>query len=464
VLLLGALLLAPGPAVLAGTPARVASASSSQAGFEPGGAVNGERFSAEAHCAWKGSETEPGWWWQIEFPRTRRVGAILQVQGDHDFVLRNAPSRYVWQTSLDGAAWSNLAETQSDHESRVYRLHRLRTVRQARFLRLRIDAVTGSFPTLREVEVYSRPDASIPFPDWIVVVNTTHDPALPNHGQEFIPVVRSCAGWNHAPAQQVWLDSFNESFLAIEPRPLCAFLSGNFKDWCEVERERWRGVQEVLTRGRLPMWASCGGAQGLAILAETGVDQPWDCPHCRDPQHPRLPIYTHIGHTAQKPCGDYSGCVFERGAFRVRPVTGDAVFRGLPDEFEVMESHCGQIEWAPRGWEVIARGGEGALTRNQCLRVRDRPIYAAQFHVELPGREANGQQIVSNFLWLAKAWGGYAPRRAAKCRAGRRRSRREETLTCGRRRVSLLTSTATWVTERRESRPPGGHAGSRVRS
>ncbi len=403
----------PDAALLRAAPALVASASSFETGFEPGGAVNGERFSADAGCAWKGGAGGAGWWWQVEFPRRRRVGAILQVQGDHDFVLRNAPSRYVWQTSLDGLTWSDLAETQSDHEARAYRLHRLRTVRSAQFLRLWIETVTGSYPTLREIEVYSRPNTSVAFPDWVVVVNTTHDPTLPGHGQEFIPVVRSCPGGEHTPAQQVWLDNFNESFLATEPRPLCAFLSGNFKDWCEVERERWRGVQEVLSWGRLPMWASCGGAQGLAILAETGVDRPWDCPHCRDPLHPRLPIYTHIGHTERKPCGDYSGCVFERGAYRVRPVTADPVFRGLAQEFEVMESHCGQIEWAPRGWEVVARGGDGALTRNQCLRVRDRPIYAAQFHVELPGREANARQIVSNFLRLAKAWDRYHPRRAA---------------------------------------------------
>jgi hypothetical protein len=60
----------------------------------------------------------------------------------------------------------------------------------------------------------------------------------------------------------------DESFVAAEPRPLCAFLSGNFKDWCEVSREPWRGIQEVLKHRNLPMWASCGGAQGLAILED----------------------------------------------------------------------------------------------------------------------------------------------------------------------------------------------------
>ena len=86
-------------------------------------------------------------------------------------------------------------------------------------------------------------------------------PDLPGHGQEFIPLARSCAGWENVQAQQVWLGSFDEMFVGAEPRPLCAFLSGNFKDWCEIAREPWRGTEQVMKRGHLPMWASCGGAQ-----------------------------------------------------------------------------------------------------------------------------------------------------------------------------------------------------------
>ena len=76
-----------------------------------------------------------------------------------------------------------------------------------------------------------------------------------------------------------------------------------------------------------------------------------------------------------------------------------------------MESHCGQIEWAPAGWEIIATGGPGTLTKVQCLKVLDYPIYAAQFHVEMPGTPETSRQIMGNFLRLAKIWGGYIPRR-----------------------------------------------------
>lgn len=380
-------------------------ASSSAAKYGASGASDGDRFSLARDSAWKGEPNAAGWWWQIEFAGPRTIGSILQVAGDHAFVFRNAPRQYTWQRSDDGTNWSNLIAIAN--EQRLFRIHRLARAVSTRFLRLNITAVGGEFPTLREVEFHTDPEAAISFPEWIVVVNSTHDPKLPNHGQEFIPLAKSVAGASELQAQQVWLDVFNEDFLQVEPRPLCAFLSGSFKDWCEVNRETWRGAQEVLRNKNLPMWASCGGAQGLAILAENGVDQPWDCPHCRDSKHPKTPIYTHIGHTVQRPCGDYSGCVFERGPHWVRALTDDPAFRNLPREFQVMESHCGQIEWPPKGWSLIATAGRDTRTKTQCLRVNDRPIYAAQFHIEMEGTPETSKQIMSNFLAEARAWGGY---------------------------------------------------------
>jgi len=93
-------------------------------------------------------------------------------------------------------------------------------------------------------------------------VNTTDKADLPGEGRQFIPLAKSCRGWDKLQAQQIWVGTFDNSFVGAEPRPLCAFLSGNFKDWCEVDRSGWRGVEEVLKARRLPLWASCGGAQG----------------------------------------------------------------------------------------------------------------------------------------------------------------------------------------------------------
>ena len=85
-------------------------------------------------------------------------------------------------------------------------------------------------------------------------------------------------------------------------------------------------------------------------------------------------------------------------------VPDDPAFTGLPPEFTVMESHCGQIEWPPAGWTLVATAGQGSQTRMQCLRVNGRPIYAAQFHIEMTGTPEASRKIMSNFLGLAKKW------------------------------------------------------------
>jgi hypothetical protein len=382
----------------------IITASSLAFGSRAAGAYDRDRFSLSPASAWIGGQSETSWWWQIQFQEPRQVGAILQIVGDHAFVFHHAPQRYLWQASDDGQTWRDLEETAQTHESRCYRVIRLKEVHTVRALRLRIDAAEGGMPVLREVEFFPEVQSRIAFPDWIVAVNTTDDRKLPNHGQDFIPLAQSCDGSAELQAQQVWLGEFDAAFISAEPRPLCAFLSGNFKDWCEVDRQTWRGTAEVLKASTLPMWASCGGAQGLAILAETGVDKPWDCPHCRDPRAPKLPIYTHIGHTGVRPCGDYAACIHERGPHEVVKVADDLVFRGLPAAFQVMESHCGQIEWPPAGWSLIATAGTGTLTKTQCLRRDHFPIYAAQFHIEMSGTPESSRRIMSNFLALAKEW------------------------------------------------------------
>jgi hypothetical protein len=383
-------------------------ASSSQAGSTAAAVIDGDRFSLVS--VWKGEAGQSNWWWEVRFPNSRNIGAILQIQGDHEFVFHDAPETYVWQYTIDDVTWRDLPTTRTERETRLFRIHRLPRSQKARALRLHILTAKGGFPAIREVEFYNSPRAKISFPEWIIAVNTTHDPGLPNHGQEFIPLAKSCAGWESLQAQQIWLDTFQPGFCEIEPRPLCAFLSGNFKDWCEVDRNLWRGTQQLLQGRALPMWASCGGMQGLAIIAERGVDKPWDCPHCRDLQNPKTPIYTHIGHTGQRPCGDYSACQFERGPHSVRQLKPDPAFKGLSDEFQVMESHCGQIEWAPRGWELITGAGNGTVTKTQCLRVKNEPIYAAQFHIEMQGTPESSRKIAANFLELAKKSGGYRSR------------------------------------------------------
>ncbi|MFO1460982.1 MAG: hypothetical protein U1G08_16455 [Verrucomicrobiota bacterium] len=403
--ILGAMIVALGLFRAGAGAEPVTSASGSADGTLPGGAMDGDRFSVEAGHLWRGDAGASHWWWQVDFGSPRAVGTVLQVLGGHEFVLNSGPAASVWQASADGVTWNPLPETAVSRETHLFRIHRLSTAIRTRFLRWVVDDVVGSAPTLREVEVYPETGSPVPFPDWVLAVNVTEDPSLPGHGQEFLPLARSVRP--DLRAQQIWIPDLSPEWIAVEPRPMAAFLSGSFRDWCEVNRDHWKGVERVLRAGRLPMWASCGGAQGLAILAENGTDQPWDCPHCRKADAPRLPIYIHIGHrpgAAILTCGHYDDCVFERGPHRIRPRVADPVFEGLPPEFSVMESHCGQIGWAPNGWDLIAEGGPGTKTRIQCLRLRGHPVYAAQFHIEMDGTPEVSRTLMGNFLRVAKQW------------------------------------------------------------
>ena len=83
-------------------------ASSVQPGFPAQAAVDGDRFAYTHSHAWAGAAREPCWWWQIEFAEPRSVGAILQIVGDHEFVLHNAPKSYAWEISDDGQSWRPL--------------------------------------------------------------------------------------------------------------------------------------------------------------------------------------------------------------------------------------------------------------------------------------------------------------------------------------------------------------------
>ena len=222
-------------------PARAVevSASSTQQGFSPAGAVDDNPFDTEAGHVWKGSADAGSWWWQCRWDEPRDVGAILQVVGDDPVVLQNAPRKYVWQASLDGKTWNSLEGTAVDAERRMFRLHRLKVPRRLQYLRLQIDAVHGTFPALREADVFDDPHVKVEFPDWIAAVATIDRrewDEQKGEGRQFIPLACGCPGWQQLQAEYIWLDSFDDEFVSAEPRPLCGFLSGNFSDFCQKER------------------------------------------------------------------------------------------------------------------------------------------------------------------------------------------------------------------------------------
>jgi hypothetical protein len=315
----------------------------------------------------------------------------------------------MWQLSRDGHTWNDLTETRIENENRAFRVHRLEHAVEARWFRLRIDAATTvtAGPMLREVEFYPETDSPITFPDWVLSVNITDRPASKD-GLGHVEVLRAAVADEVILAQHVDVSCVTPEYVSIEPRPLCMFLSGSYKDWCEVDRGAYRGVEQILAQRLLPIWGSCGGCQLLAILAETGTRQPWDCPHCRNAHEPKLPIYTHI-HCAHPPgaspkCGVYDHCEFERGPHVLQIVHADPVLEGLPatGQFTCQESHCGQVDYLPPGWTLLATHGPGGKTKNQLMKVAGHPIYAAQFHIDLGGDHA--KVLAQNFFGVARRW------------------------------------------------------------
>jgi F5/8 type C domain/Glutamine amidotransferase class-I len=385
---------------------RSAHASSSQDSYLAAGATDGNRFATSAGNLWKGAAGAGHWEWTAEFGEPKQIGSILQVLGDHETFLAAAPLSYVWQTSDDGTTWRDLESTKVSSEHRMFRVLRFDRPVSARYLRLSITKTGGEPPALREVEFYSDPDQAISFPDWVFIVNS-EDAVTPETHKKYLPLARNCPGWGDLVAQSLWHGDFDMAAVTDEPRPMCAFFTGSHRDWCEIDRLSWRGVEAVLKDNTLPMWGACGGGQVFGILAEHGCEQPWDCPKCRDPAHPKSPIYGHIGlidPTKPTPCGIYTNNIYEKGPTPVRRVVDDPAFRGLPDEFELVEYHCGQLEFLPAGWDLIVTKGIGGKTWMQCMRKRGTCIYAVQFHIENQGTPENSRLIMSNYLALVKQW------------------------------------------------------------
>ncbi len=379
------------------TPSRV-TASTTAEGTALWGPLDGDRFGVCDDTLWRGRSGETSWTWEAHFDRPTHIGAILQVVGDDLEKFQNGPTCLVWQATTDGSTWVDLESTRVVREQRMFRIHRPSESQEVTGMRLSISGCEGNAPAIRAVEFYSEPNARIDFPTWIAAVSTVEERDSLNEAASFVRLAHQCPGFEHLAAQTVWMGDVDLDFAHAEPRPLALFLSGNFNDWCQKDRRHWTGLEAILDDSTTPLWGSCGGAQGLAILAETGTAMTWDCPRCRDPENPRLPIYTHIGHTGTSLCGEYHNNIAERGPTSLRIAQPDPVLAGLPEDFRAMESHVGQIAYPPAGWSLLVTEGPGGRTQHQLIRKDDRPIYAAQFHIEMDGTPQTSRAIMANFL------------------------------------------------------------------
>jgi GMP synthase (glutamine-hydrolysing) len=98
-------------------------------------------------------------------------------------------------------------------------------------------------------------------------------------------------------------------------------------------------------------------------------------------------------------CGGRAGPseVPEYGLARIRVVEEDDLFRGLPKELSVWESHNDEVKEA-KDFEVLAVSDNCAI---QAMRHVKKPFYGVQFHPEVNNTE-HGEEILKNFVAVAR--------------------------------------------------------------
>jgi GMP synthase (glutamine-hydrolysing) len=98
-------------------------------------------------------------------------------------------------------------------------------------------------------------------------------------------------------------------------------------------------------------------------------------------------------------CGGRAGPseVPEYGLARIKVVEEDDLFRGLPKELQVWESHNDEVKEA-KDFEILAFSDNCAI---QAMRHVKKPFYGVQFHPEVNNTE-HGEEILKNFVAVAR--------------------------------------------------------------
>ena len=105
-------------------------------------------------------------------------------------------------------------------------------------------------------------------------------------------------------------------------------------------------------------------------------------------------------------CGGKAGPskVPEYGLARLRVMEEDDLFKGLPKEFLVWESHNDEVKEAP-GFRVLARSDNCGVQAAKHLK---KLFYGVQFHPEVNNTE-HGEAILKNFVDVVRKSTHYPP-------------------------------------------------------
>jgi len=90
----------------------------------------------------------------------------------------------------------------------------------------------------------------------------------------------------------------------------------------------------------------------------------------------------------------------EFGKAQIVVTEKDALFEGLPETFEVWESHNDEVAALPPDFVNLAASENCAC---QAMRAVDRPRFGVQFHPEVEDTQ-HGSEIFKNFLKVCEEW------------------------------------------------------------
>lgn len=98
-------------------------------------------------------------------------------------------------------------------------------------------------------------------------------------------------------------------------------------------------------------------------------------------------------------CGGKAGPskVPEYGLAKIRVLEADDLFKGLPTQFLVWESHNDEVKEAP-GFAVLAESENCSIQAAKHLK---KPYYGVQFHPEVNNTE-HGEEILRNFVRVVR--------------------------------------------------------------
>ena len=183
-------------------------------------------------------------------------------------------------------------------------------------------------------------------------------------------------------------------------RPARVYVIDNGGQWTH---RIWRVLREIGCETRIiPNTTSVGEIDADALVLSGGAPRVvWESPrlgnctdYLREFHGPIMGICVGLQLMAIH-CGGKAGPskVPEYGLAKIRVIEEDDLFKGLPKEFLVWESHNDEVKDA-LGFKVLAVSENCSV---QAVKHSEKPYYGVQFHPEVNNTE-HGEEIYRNFV------------------------------------------------------------------